>query len=205
MLTLQSAGDGETELGITVTVDEKERLLALTNKGIGMTSHQHQEFLGTIARSGSKAFMQQLATEEEGGAATSQAATFIIGKFGVGFYSVFMVGRQSRCLHMQAATAATPCQRPLACLLAPKLSCTSRQIPGTLRAIKPSRRSSASTRRVSRFPSCATATSLTRSMPFGSSPRVSQRNTTLLYTCISTTPTTSQPTRWHSNRRTPRH
>jgi len=91
MLTSQSASDGEAELGITITVDEKERLLALTDNGIGMTSDELQEFLGTIARSGSKAFMQQLATEAEGGAATSQAATSIIGKFGVGFYSVFMV------------------------------------------------------------------------------------------------------------------
>lgn len=94
MLTSQSAGDGDAELGITITVNAQERLLAIADNGIGMSSDELKDFLGTIARSGSKAFMQQLQTEATAGASTSQAATSIIGKFGVGFYSVFMVAEK---------------------------------------------------------------------------------------------------------------
>ena len=91
MLTSQSADDGEAELGITITFDSSARLLAISDNGIGMTKEELQEFLGTIARSGSKSFMQQLSSEAQEGKSTSQAAQSIIGKFGVGFYSVFMV------------------------------------------------------------------------------------------------------------------
>jgi len=91
MLTSQLAEDGQADLGITITVDEKERLLSVADNGIGMTSDELKEFLGTIARSGSKAFMQELASAAKDSPGTSQAATSIIGKFGVGFYSVFMV------------------------------------------------------------------------------------------------------------------
>lgn len=91
MLTSQSAEDGQADLGITITVDEKERLLSVADNGIGMTSDELKEFLGTIARSGSKAFMQELASAAKDSSGTSEAATSIIGKFGVGFYSCFMV------------------------------------------------------------------------------------------------------------------
>ena len=92
-LTSQSAGDGEAELSISITVDPTERLLAIEDNGIGMTSAEVQEYLGTIARSGSKAFMQKLA-EASDATSGSQAASSIIGKFGVGFYSVFMVSEK---------------------------------------------------------------------------------------------------------------
>jgi hypothetical protein len=92
MLTSQSAGDGEAELSISITVDPKERLLAIEDNGIGMTSDEVQEYLGTIARSGSKAFMEKLA--EASDSSPSQSASSIIGKFGVGFYSVFMVSEK---------------------------------------------------------------------------------------------------------------
>lgn len=74
-------------------------------QGIGMTREELKSNLGTIARSGSKAFLQEVqegdkvpptadataAKEEEGGKAKS-ALEGIIGQFGVGFYSAFMVG-----------------------------------------------------------------------------------------------------------------
>ena len=91
MLTSQSPEDGQTELGITITVDSKERMMAVADNGIGMSPEDLKDYLGTIARSGSKAFMQQLATETKDGTSKTDAFTSIIGKFGVGFYSVFMV------------------------------------------------------------------------------------------------------------------
>ena len=94
MVTAQSAADGQADLGITITVDVKERLLSVADNGIGMTSDELKDFLGTIARSGSKAFVQELASAAKDPAGTSQAATSIIGKFGVGFYSVFMVAEK---------------------------------------------------------------------------------------------------------------
>ena len=94
MLTSQEADDGEADLGITITTDSKERLLAISDNGIGMTREELQSFLGTIARSGSKAFMEQLATQASAGTATPSSASSIIGKFGVGFYSVFMVAEK---------------------------------------------------------------------------------------------------------------
>ncbi len=65
--------------------------MAVADNGIGMSPEDLKDYLGTIARSGSKAFMQQLATETKDGTSKTDAFTSIIGKFGVGFYSVFMV------------------------------------------------------------------------------------------------------------------
>jgi molecular chaperone HtpG len=70
---------------ITVTLDPDQRQLTVEDNGIGMSEAEMAEALGTIARSGTKAFMEQIAIskEAEGGQ--------LIGQFGVGFYSAFMV------------------------------------------------------------------------------------------------------------------
>lgn len=78
-------------LRITITVDKEANTLSISDSGIGMAEEELHSNLGTIARSGSKAFVQGV---EEGSAADSggaDPASNLIGKFGVGFYSAFMV------------------------------------------------------------------------------------------------------------------
>jgi molecular chaperone HtpG len=70
---------------ITVSLDEENRRLTLEDNGIGMSRDEMVEALGTIARSGTRAFMERVeAAKEKEGAE-------LIGQFGVGFYSAFMV------------------------------------------------------------------------------------------------------------------
>ncbi|MDX9991309.1 MAG: molecular chaperone HtpG [Anaerolineales bacterium] len=84
MLTTQEVLDPEAELAIQITVDKDKRRITLQDSGIGMTREEIIEHLGTIAESGARKFIQ---------ASQDQKADFsqIIGQFGVGFYSVFMV------------------------------------------------------------------------------------------------------------------
>lgn len=70
---------------ITLTLDADARRLTIEDNGIGMTRDEMVESLGTIARSGTKAFMERLEAAQAGEGAT------LIGQFGVGFYSAFMV------------------------------------------------------------------------------------------------------------------
>ncbi len=74
----------DRELEISVKTDEKEGTLEITDSGIGMTREELMENLGTIAHSGTKAFLQKL--KETGGSNEN-----LIGQFGIGFFSVFMV------------------------------------------------------------------------------------------------------------------
>ncbi len=70
------------ELGIRITVHDDAKLLVIEDDGIGMTQDEVVENLGTIAHSGTKAFLEQI---EEGDKPQ------LIGQFGLGFYSAFMV------------------------------------------------------------------------------------------------------------------
>lgn len=83
-LTENHVFQGERELQIEITTDEEGRTLTIADSGIGMTREELVQNLGTIAHSGTKAFLQNL--KEKG----SQSGS-MIGQFGVGFYSVFMV------------------------------------------------------------------------------------------------------------------
>ena len=73
------------ELGIDLALDKEARLLIIRDNGIGMTKEELENNLGVIARSGSRAFRQDMGKDENGGDVD------IIGQFGVGFYSAFMV------------------------------------------------------------------------------------------------------------------
>jgi molecular chaperone HtpG len=74
----------DKELEITITTDETARTITIADTGVGMTREELVEHLGTIAKSGTKAFLAKLGD----GAERSES---MIGQFGVGFYSVFMV------------------------------------------------------------------------------------------------------------------
>ena len=69
---------------ITVTLDPDAKTLTIEDNGIGMSEAEMGEALGTIARSGTRAFMDRVAEAKEGD-------SHLIGQFGVGFYSAFMV------------------------------------------------------------------------------------------------------------------
>jgi molecular chaperone HtpG len=79
--------DSDLPLEIRITFDKDKKLLVVSDTGIGMTREELVENIGTIARSGSAEFLKK-AKEEKGGLES------LVGKFGVGFYSVFMVARE---------------------------------------------------------------------------------------------------------------
>jgi molecular chaperone HtpG len=84
---LQTSGteifEPDATLKISVSTDDQAKTITFTDAGIGMTHAELIENLGTIAHSGSKAFLEQLKA--------NQADANLIGQFGVGFYSAFMV------------------------------------------------------------------------------------------------------------------
>ncbi|XP_067912770.1 heat shock protein 75 kDa, mitochondrial [Heterodontus francisci] len=79
-----SCGQDQGPLELHLQSDTEKGTLAIQDTGIGMTREELVQNLGTIAHSGSKAFLEALQIQSETG-------TGIIGQFGVGFYSVFMV------------------------------------------------------------------------------------------------------------------
>lgn len=77
----------DSDLKITIQYNEKLKTLTISDNGIGMSWDEAVQNLGTIAKSGTKEFMSQLTGEN---AKDSQ----LIGQFGVGFYSAFIVANQ---------------------------------------------------------------------------------------------------------------
>ena len=73
----------DAELKIRLTADKDAGTLTIADNGIGMDRQELIDNLGTVARSGTRAFMSKLAEAKDG--------TGLIGQFGVGFYSAFMV------------------------------------------------------------------------------------------------------------------
>jgi molecular chaperone HtpG len=76
--------ENDADLAIRIEADAKARTLTITDNGIGMSRDEAIHNLGTIARSGTKEFFQQLSGDQQKDAA-------LIGQFGVGFYSAFIV------------------------------------------------------------------------------------------------------------------
>lgn len=92
LLTNDNVADPDAELKINVTMDEDAGTLTISDTGIGLTREDMMNNLGTIARSGAKAFVEAMKDAKEGGASAQE----VIGQFGVGFYSVFMVADEVR-------------------------------------------------------------------------------------------------------------
>ena len=85
-LTDDKVGLNHSDFKITVVPNEEERTLTVSDNGIGMTKEELENNLGTIAQSGSFKFKKDMSSEEK-----KESDTDIIGQFGVGFYSAFMV------------------------------------------------------------------------------------------------------------------
>lgn len=84
ILTNREVLDPQTELAIRIIPNAEEKTLTISDSGIGMTAEEMIANLGTIARSGAREFISAL--KESG-----KSASDLIGQFGVGFYSAFMV------------------------------------------------------------------------------------------------------------------
>ena len=92
-LTDKSVGMNRSDFEIILTLDKENRTLTVSDNGIGMNEEDLEKNLGTIAFSGSKKFAEEVekADKEKSGAASLADQVDIIGQFGVGFYSAFMV------------------------------------------------------------------------------------------------------------------
>lgn len=88
-LTESDVLDPDAELEIRISFDEEAKTLTITDTGIGMTQEEMIENLGTIAKSGAKNFLEALKD-----APNKESTQNIIGQFGVGFYSAFMVAEK---------------------------------------------------------------------------------------------------------------
>ncbi|MHB2165491.1 molecular chaperone HtpG [Alsobacter sp. R-9] len=102
-LALQQAdllGD-DTRLHVVIRLDKEARTLTVADNGIGMSRDEMLEALGTIARSGTKAFIEALGEQGDG--------SRLIGQFGVGFYSAFMVAGRVDVVSRRAGTAEAWC------------------------------------------------------------------------------------------------
>ena len=75
---------GDSDLKINISIDKDEKTITIRDNGIGMNREDLQENLGTIAKSGTQGFLNQLSGD-------SKKDSQLIGQFGVGFYSCFMV------------------------------------------------------------------------------------------------------------------
>ena len=94
-LTDQQLAKGLAEFSINIATVKKDRTITITDNGIGMNNADLVENLGTVARSGTTAFLESLSGDEKKDAA-------LIGQFGVGFYASFSVGEKVEVLTRKA-------------------------------------------------------------------------------------------------------
>ncbi|NQV99942.1 MAG: molecular chaperone HtpG [Rhodospirillales bacterium] len=100
-LTHPDLGIGNSDFAISVTSDKKAKTLTISDNGIGMSREDLAETLGTIARSGTQAFMDQITAAKE---KKDKSGVDLIGQFGVGFYSAFMVSDSVEVITRKAGT-----------------------------------------------------------------------------------------------------
>ena len=88
----ENIGLNRGDFEIKISADKENRILTISDTGIGMSAEELENNLGTIAKSGSLAFKNDNEKKED---------IDIIGQFGVGFYSVFMIGEKVVFLHRE--------------------------------------------------------------------------------------------------------
>ncbi|MFN2215597.1 MAG: molecular chaperone HtpG [Anaerolineales bacterium] len=93
MLTNREVLDADAELKIQINIDKDNKILTISDNGIGMTRDEIIENLGTIAQSGAREFIKKASESPQG---NEHDLLQVIGQFGVGFYSVFMVAEWVR-------------------------------------------------------------------------------------------------------------
>jgi len=96
--------EGDSELNIHIDFDEKQKTITVSDNGIGMTRSEVQEHIGTIAKSGTKQFFERLTGDQS-------KDSELIGQFGVGFYSAFIVADKVILTTRKAGTPATEAVR----------------------------------------------------------------------------------------------
>ena len=96
-LTRPELAGGDNDFKISLEIDKKAKTLTVADNGIGMTHDELTENLGTIARSGTQSFVEQLTDGGENGGDMA-----LIGQFGVGFYSAFMVAKKVEVISRKA-------------------------------------------------------------------------------------------------------
>lgn len=101
-LTNRDLLEGDTEFSIRLAIDKDKKTLTIADNGIGMDKEDIKANIGTIARSGTKAFLERLKAEKEDNENVSDKE--LIGQFGVGFYSAFMVAKAVTVLTRKAGT-----------------------------------------------------------------------------------------------------
>lgn len=102
-ITEKDIADPDLPLEITIEVNDRDKTLTISDTGIGMTRDELVQNLGTIAHSGSKSFVQHLAESD-------RKDLNLIGQFGVGFYSAFMVAKNVRVLTRSYRPGAEGCE-----------------------------------------------------------------------------------------------
>src|SRR5436190_2493253 len=90
---------GDPDLKIAIAADKSARTLTVTDNGIGMSRNELVDNLGTIAKSGTKAFVEK--------ASAGEGEIRLIGQFGIGFYSAFMVAERVDVVSRRAGDAET--------------------------------------------------------------------------------------------------
>jgi molecular chaperone HtpG len=92
--------EGDSELAITIETDEKAHTISITDNGVGMSRDEAIEHLGTIAKSGTAEFLAKLTGDQKRDAQ-------LIGQFGVGFYSSFIVAERVEVFSRRAGAPAS--------------------------------------------------------------------------------------------------
>ena len=92
------------DLHIALDIDSDARTLTVRDNGIGMTRDEVVDLIGTIAKSGTADMLGKLRQAREAGGESEQASAELIGQFGVGFYSSFMVADRVTLVTRKAGT-----------------------------------------------------------------------------------------------------
>ncbi len=90
----------DTEFKIKLSADENKRTLEISDNGIGMTAEEVKNNIGTIAKSGTKAFLEAIKQSKQQDIITPE----LIGQFGIGFYSAFIVAEKITLITRSAGT-----------------------------------------------------------------------------------------------------